>query len=297
MLKKTINRLKKRYKYASWYLGYRIWHNFTSEQREGFRRLMGEVESFKANNLLAVGNEGVIHTGLYRPSPAGSYVLKLALNKKKRSETFGEMLEALRGDEFPFLCEVPEFGVSQKDPRFWYQVLRRIDGMMIGQYLQLTRNRRLETAHPVTICVDLLEQTQALHDRRVIAPNVDAENVLIQPDRSLVRIDLDPYRLVANGKLPRYPLRRLFRLLYAILEDFGPLWREQIREGRVSCDPEALETLLSRLKSSSLYGYDDPNPSRHRNDRLVDPGDCFTDLKTPLDLLHVLRESFDLSGI
>ena len=295
MIRKSFNRLKKIYKYTPWYLRYRVRHNFTPEQRQGLRNLVEEVENYQVDKLYAVGNEGIVYSGAYAPNPGEEHLLKVALNPSKRRESFTRVIETIQKANLPFICQIPEYGEGQKDSRYWYQVLKKIDGLMISLYQRLPRKKRLETVNPVTICTDLLEQTQALHDLRIIAPNVDAENVFIQPDRSLVRIDLDPYLFVANGKLPRYPYRRLFKLILLVLEDFHSQWREQIIQGRMSCDLQTFDELFRRLRQSSIYGYDDPRENRHRRDHLVDPAQCFKDPKEPLAMLQVLRDSLDMS--
>jgi len=292
LARNTLNRLRKRYKYARWRLKLRAWHNFSGEERRGLQDLARRVDSFRIARLYAVGKDGLLYDGVWRTTPDEPHILKVSLNKGRRRQEFARVHRVVEEAHLPFLCRAPEFGVGEEDPDYWYQIQRKVGGMMVSRYLQLPPRKRLAICDPVGLCIDLLEQTQALNALRIVAPNVDAENVIIQENRSLVRVDLDPYFLVDNGNLPRYPLRRLFRLLHAALADFEPLWRRRIAAGAMGCDPDALDDLFRRLRSSAIYGYDDPSESRHRRDRLVNPEHCFTNVEEPLGLLRAIAESF-----
>lgn len=297
MLKAIADNIKMRYRYAPWYQAYRVWHNFDREQQAGFRDLVSQATSFECGKLFAVGSDGILYDGVYQPDKKNRYLLKVALNKyKKRYAAFDTMYRVLKENPLPFLCEISEHGLSKTDSRYWYQVMPFVKGLMISQYLQLSLKQRLDICDPLTISIDLLEQTQALNQLRIIAPNIDSENVIIQDDRSLVRIDLDPYLHFENGKLPQYQMRRLFKLVLRCLVDFEPVWRNQIDTGHISCNNKEFETLFDRLRCSALYGYDDPIEKRHRHDTEINPRDCFRTPEEALELLQKLRDNLENSG-
>jgi len=295
-VKKWLRRLKRRYRYARWYLNYRVRHNFSAEERGGFRQLASEVDVFQIRDLIAVGNEGIIYDGTYLANPDEPHILKVSRNSRNRHDTFREVLSAVESAEFPFLCKIPEYGLGS-DSRYWYQVQGKVHGTMISRLLQRPFAQRLEICDPLVVCMDILSQTRALRELRILDPNVDAENVFVQTDRSVVRIDLDPYLCVPEGSpLPLYPFRRIFRLVLQLLEDLEPIWRNQICEGILVCDLETLDALFKRLRSSAIYGYDSPRKSRHKQDHLVSKEDCFHDLETPIEILQTLHHGLQMKA-
>ncbi len=276
-----------------WYLPYRVRHNFDVEQREALAKLRVDIESFKPGELFAVGNEGLIYAGHYPKNPHVSHLLKVALNTKKRSKQFSDVMDIITREELPFIYRVPEFGVWEADNDYWYQIMEQVDGITISKYLQMSASKRLAVCDPVVLCIDLLEQTRSLDELRIIAPNVDAENVLITAGKSLVRIDLDPYVHISNGKLPRYPLRRLFKLLQLVLIDYKTLWHEKIKKGEVSFEPQQLDKFFEQLRQSAMFGYDDPRKNRHKHDKDVDPAVCFRNAEQALEQINPLFEALN----
>ncbi|MFW5870062.1 MAG: hypothetical protein ACOCVL_00205 [Candidatus Sumerlaeota bacterium] len=291
-LKRFLERQKYRYRYLPMYVKYRSWSLFSREERRRFETLARSTENFQHTRLLAVGNEGLIYDGRYEPDPENRYLLKVSLNKNNRAAAFHAVLESVKDKGFDWLYRIVEYDVDE-DGDYWRQVQEFVEGTLISRYILLSTSTQRELADPARLCRDLVEQNRLLHELRILAPNVDEENLILSPEGVLRRIDLDPYRVVPEsaGEMPRYDNHRLFRVIRKILHPHIEYYRGCVESRPDGLAPEAFEDFLRRLANSAVCTYGDPRKRRQGKEVAFDKADCFTDLETPHEILSRLVET------
>ncbi len=288
--KRFIDRQKLRYRYAPWYVRFRTRSLFSKKQREAFEELAGTVKTFTRSRILAVGNEGLIYEGRYEPDPDTRHLLKVSLNKNNRAGWFTRVQESLADLSPDWLCGIREYGVSHNG-KYWYQVQEFVEGLMISRYMMLSPEQQRATFDPACMVLGLIHQNKILHEHRILAPNVDEENLILSPEGLLRRIDLDPYRRVpeSQGEMPRWDYRRLFRVTRKILDPHLDFYRGKIAANQ-SLSSEAFEDFLRRLANSSVCTYGDPRKKRHGKDVAFAPEDCFMELDQATAILEKIAE-------
>jgi hypothetical protein len=292
-LKRFVERQKLRYRYAPWYVQFRSRSLFSKDRREAFESLATSVESFTRSRLLAVGNEGLIYEGRYKPDPEMRHLLKVSLNKNNRAEWFTRVQETLDDLSPAWLCGIREYGLSE-DGRYWYQVQEFVEGLMISRYMMLPPDAQRNVIDPAQMVLELINQNKILRQRRILAPNVDEENLILSPEGLLRRIDLDPYRRVPEeeGEMPRWDFRRLFRVTRKILDPHVDYYR-QIFSAKNTKDIDTFENFLRRLANSSVCTYGDPRKKRHGKGVAFAPEDCFMELDEATSMLEIITERND----